>query len=864
MNKVLIYGGTTEARILAEELAKAKITCLVFVATEYGEAMMDGQNPYLHMHVGRLTAEEMADFYDAEKPDAIVDATHPYAEAVKENIHKSLQERRTNRDIPFFRIYREEEPRADVRGARYFGSVEDCAEALKKTNGKIFLTTGSKSLPIFTQDESLRRRLTVRVLPSLESLEICRDCGIPGNRIIAMQGPFSEEMNREMLRAADSDILVLKESGKPGGEASRIAAAQKLGVDCYIISRPTEKIEGHSLPDVLDQLLELFGWKTRQRNRLEGTLHQNRLDPEACNRDRLRGLDEVNSNQGANGIHDNHNPHSNNRKKTSNSLPSTRVAPRTVFWEISLIGIGMASSVHLTKEAEEALGEADFLFGAPRMIDSISGFDPDRLKFPYYTADRILPTLSDLSDTAKTHVKSYSTPIVTLRAAILFSGDTGFYSGCAKLYAKLQNLENTSVRILPGISSVSAMAAACGVSWQDAAILSTHGIPAREWIPRFVDATRHQSRTFCITSGSRDIRTIGNLLLESERFFAARNGAHTEAADVLSVQCGTEADSAAKTNDKADDNIGKQNSGDLAAKCLPESSGSYEITIGRNLGDETERILHLAAEDCIRLDEPGLYTVLVENNNPAPRRVSPGSVDDVFTRGKTPMTKEEIRALSICKLRLDADSVVYDIGCGTGSVSCDIAALSPEIQVYSVDMKPEATELTRFNAAKLRLMNVAVHEGTAPECLVGLPAPTHVFVGGSNGNLRNVIEYLKTFGTRIRVVVTAVSLETVSELTQLVKKIESGDMAERVDTGSTGTVATGMDPNAADDTASRVIVTNDVAANADRAIWMEKNAHPEVELVQVSVSRSRRLGSHHLMTAENPVYIASFTIQSEG
>lgn len=757
MDKVLIYGGTTEARILAEELAKARIYCLVFVATEYGETILNLRNPYLRVHVGRLTDREMADFYDAEKPDAIVDATHPYAEVVKENIYRSIRVKREFQQIPFFRIYREEEPRPYVRAPRYFDSVEDCAEALKETDGKVFLTTGSKTLPVFAEDESLRRRLTVRVLPSLESLEICRDCGIPGNRIIAMQGPFSEEMNKEMLRSADADILVLKESGNPGGEASRIAAAQKLEVDCYIISRPAEKVEGNSLEDVFHQLLELFGVKSNRGKRIQDALNPDQFNSEARNRHGLRGLDETNADPDANGRNDNHNTNSNNRKNASDSDVSTRVPPRTIFWEISLIGIGMDSSRHLTKEAEEALKQANFLFGAPRMIDRVSGFDHSRMKFPYYTADRIISVLSDLGESEMASLKPSPTSIITLRAAILFSGDTGFYSGCEKLYAALRKLENVNVKIFPGISSVSAMAAACGVSWQDAAILSTHGISEDQWIPSFLDAIRHHEKTFCITSGSRDIRKMGGLLLKTQG--------------------------------------------------VPDSC---EVLIGGNLGSPEERLIRFSAEECTQLDEPGLYTVLVKNLNPTPHRVSPGSADGIFTRGETPMTKEEIRALSICKLRLDADSVVYDIGCGTGSVSCDIAALSPRIRVYGVDVKPEAALLTRQNAEKLGLANIQVQEGTAPECLKELPMPTHVFVGGSNGNLRNMIEYLKTLGTCVHVVVNAVSLETVSELTQLIK---------------------------------------------------EKNAILDVELVQVSVSRSRRLGSHHLMMAENPVYIASFTIQ---
>jgi precorrin-6B C5,15-methyltransferase / cobalt-precorrin-6B C5,C15-methyltransferase len=716
VKKVIIYGGTTEGRQLAEHLAKAKIRCLVFVATDYGEEMMSVPDPYIRVHSGRLTSRQMSEYYDKEHPDAIVDATHPYAEAVKNNIRSSREGRWYYQEIPFFRVHRKEISER-VMNARYFDSVEECVEALKKTDDKIFLTTGSKTLPLFAEDESLRERLTVRVLPSIESLEICKKCQIPGNRIIAMQGPFTVEMNEQMLKAADSDIIVLKESGTVGGEETRIAAAEKLDVDCYIISRPKEQIGAQSLQVIEAKLMEL--------------LAEDEEPEKPANNKVLKGI-----------------PY-NLASKLKENVQSW---PRSVRWEVTLIGIGMDSEVHLTKEAERALREANFLFGAPRMIDTVSGFDHTRMKFPYYTADTILAVMSNIERKTKVSFRVNPDPVTTLRAAILFSGDTGFYSGCTKIYNEFQKHNNIEVRILPGISSVSAMAAAFGVTWQDAALMSAHGMDDQHWIPKFLDLVCHHRKTICLTSGCDNIRMMGKLLQEED--------------------------------------------------------GEYQIRIGYNLGNPDEKLYTFTLEECENFDREGLSTVLVENCRPKPNRVTPGWSDDDFIRDKVPMTKEEIRSLSICKMRLPSEGVVYDIGSGSGSVTAEIAALSPDLTVYSIEAKEDAAALTKKNIEYHHLHNVVLVEGEAPDVLKNLPTPTHVFIGGSGGHLREILAFLQNCHSEMRVVLNAVSLETLAEITHL----------------------------------------------------MEEN-HIDAEVCQVSVSRSRHLGDYHLMHAQNPVFIVSFDLK---
>lgn len=692
MKRVLIYGGTTEGRRLAEKLAEAGIPSLVLVATEYGEQMMvpGEKSGRIQVLQGRLTASEMAALYERERPAVIVDATHPYAEAVKKNIRES---REGFRQIPYYRVCRNPEVPEEREDARYFDSTADCVRALRSAAGNILLTTGSKTLSEFCRWPDLRERLYVRVLPSVESLEICREQGIRGDRIIAMQGPFSEEMNRQMLKETRAEILVMKESGRTGGEAARIQAAEKAGATCFIIRRPRAAEEGLSPEEVFSEIRERFSPE-------EGAA--NAVGADAC--------------RGGSG--------------------KTRL-------KVVLVGIGMNGKRHLTPEARRALDRAQVLFGAPRMLESFVG---NYKKYPYYTAERILPVLSELQETSREE---------TVCAGILFSGDTGFYSGCRKLVPALKKLDGAEVQVLPGISSVSALAAAVGTCWQGGRILSTHGIPEEDWIPEFLDAAAHREKTFLITSGAKDVQRMGQLLAERHR-----------------------------------------------ENCI--------CHIGCNLGMAQEQIFRLSPEACADFSEPGLCTVLVENPAPLPRRLTPGLRDDAFTREKVPMTKEEVRALSICKLHLTAPAVVYDIGSGSGSVSVEMAGLDPSVKVYSIEVKEDAYNLTCRNVEKFGFANVTAVRGAAPECLESLPDPTHVFIGGSGGHLEEILVHLMNRKRTIRVVLNTVTLETLAEASRLMEKYEL-----------------------------------------------------KGEICQVQVSRSRKAGAYHLMQGQNPVNIISFDLLPE-
>lgn len=220
MNRIVIFSGTTEGRMLAQTLSENEIHCIVSVATEYGESVMPEMDG-VTVHKGRMDLEEMQKFIAQSEVAAVVDATHPFATAVSENIRESLK----NTEIPYIRLQREtsdialnkdtiQENRSDVI---LCSDATECADFLSFTDGNILLTTGSKDLATYSRKEALKDRLFVRVLPGLESISLCEQNGICGKQIIAMQGPFSLEMNRALIRQFDIKYLVTKESGRTGG-----------------------------------------------------------------------------------------------------------------------------------------------------------------------------------------------------------------------------------------------------------------------------------------------------------------------------------------------------------------------------------------------------------------------------------------------------------------------------------------------------------------------------------------------------------------------------------------------------------------------------------------------------------------------
>jgi len=407
---------------------------------------------------------------------------------------------------------------------------------------------------------------------------------------------------------------------------------------------------------------------------------------------------------------------------------------------VELVGIGPGGKDILTHDASDAISSADILFGAPRMLNGYEG----RKAYPFYRAEDIIPVLEKE---------------IPEKAAVLLSGDTGFYSGAEKLAPALRKWAYDSgikcdVRIHPGISSFAYLAAKAGVSYQDAKLVSIHGCSGDgRATAELVNSVRYNGKTFVLLSGPDDVKLMGDLL--------ADNGL----ADV-------------------------------------------SIVLGFQLSYPEEIVGMIRAEDCGKVTEPGLYTAIVVNEHPQTKAILPVISDDEMIRGKVPMTKENIRHLSVIKLGLTAGSTVYDIGSGTGSVACEIAAQSSSIKVFAIEKKEEACSLIAQNAAKFGLSNIQIINGTAPEAMAGLEAPTHAFIGGSSGELREILTALCDMKSAVRVVVNAVSLETMAEIQAVLKDFRVSDLS----------------------------------------------------IEQVSVSRARELGSYHLMNAENPVLIAAFTL----
>ena len=179
--------------------------------------------------------------------------------------------------------------------------------------------------------------------------------------------------------------------------------------------------------------------------------------------------------------------------------------------------------------------------------------------------------------------------------------------------------------------------------------------------------------------------------------------------------------------------------------------------------------------------------------------------DEWFIRGKVPMTKSEVRAVSISRLELAPDSVLWDVGAGTGSVSVEASFLLPEGQVYAVEKNPQAVELIRKNREKFGRDNLTVVSGDAPGALGQLPDPTHVFLGGSGGRMGEILDLAMGRNPRVRVVINTISLESLGEAVS----------------------------------------------------WLERRKISG-EIVSLQTARGRRVGRYHLMEGQNPVYVIAF------
>lgn len=231
MKKVVVFAGTSEGRMLCEFLAQRGVEVTAVVATEYGKLVMTSM-PFLSVKEGRLSFDEISALIEAF--DLVVDATHPYAKVISENIKQAVFEK-GNRLIRIIR------PSLEYENVFEFGDIKEACSYLTVTTGNILVTTGSKELLPYTTIENYNKRVYLRVLPTVEALNTCINLGFNAANIICMQGPFSENMNKAIIEQIDAKILVTKDTGKNGGFIEKLSAAKKLGVQVVLIGRPCKE-----------------------------------------------------------------------------------------------------------------------------------------------------------------------------------------------------------------------------------------------------------------------------------------------------------------------------------------------------------------------------------------------------------------------------------------------------------------------------------------------------------------------------------------------------------------------------------------------------------------------------------------------
>ena len=267
MNKLVLFGGTTEVRKLAEYCSRHEILTLVCVVSDYGAGLVP-ESPWIRVRKEAMGRQEMEELLDREKPGLVLDCTHPYASAATENIRQACS--RLGMDC--VRVEREEEQGISDRfqnGRIHW--VQNAAEAaawLSEREGRIFLTTGSKELETYSRIPGFEERVFARVLPDERAVGMCRSLGLKGSRIIAVQGPFSFEMNLALIHMTGADYVVTKESGTAGGFPEKMEAVQAAGAVAVVIGRPP-RAGGISLKEAV-RLLEPYGKTCRRKVFLTG------------------------------------------------------------------------------------------------------------------------------------------------------------------------------------------------------------------------------------------------------------------------------------------------------------------------------------------------------------------------------------------------------------------------------------------------------------------------------------------------------------------------------------------------------------------------------------------------------------------
>ena len=248
MSRAVIFGGTAEGRKLCELCAEYAISTVYCVATADGARPVNAL-PNVDIRVGRLGTGEMTALLGQNKTALVIDATHPYAEDASRNILAACQSAGNS----LLSIVRES---GEEQNCIYFKHLDDLLSWLEQEPGNVFVTMGSSHAEAFAGLADYQNRVWMRVLPSLNSLRICLDWGYRPGRLVCMQGPFSEELNRAMFLNANAKILVTKNSGATGGFPEKVRAARSLGMLTAVLSKP-QAVDGVSLEEACKRIMEL-------------------------------------------------------------------------------------------------------------------------------------------------------------------------------------------------------------------------------------------------------------------------------------------------------------------------------------------------------------------------------------------------------------------------------------------------------------------------------------------------------------------------------------------------------------------------------------------------------------------------------